>query len=97
MHLQEKWFAMCPGEAWSSWKGLACCTSAIETESHIVEDTTFSDIINGEVRLRVMRTIYFSLYGLFKKKTNVIYFDPHKLQMNDHICYLNLGLKLKTL
>ena len=26
----------------------------------------------------------------FDKKTNVIYFDPHKLQMTDHICYLNL-------
>ena len=31
------------------------------------------------------------------KQTNVIYFDPHKLQMTDHICYLNLGLKLTTL
>ena len=25
-------------------------------------------------------------------KTNVIYFDPHKLQMTDHFCYLNLGI-----
>ena len=22
---------------------------------------------------------------------NVFYFDPHKLQMTDHICYLNLA------
>ena len=30
-------------------------------------------------------------------KTNVIYSDPHKLQVTDHICYLNLGLNLITL
>ena len=28
-----------------------------------------------------------------KTKTNVVYFDPHKLQMTDHSCYINLGLK----
>ena len=31
------------------------------------------------------------------KKTNLIYFDPHKLHITDHICYLNLGLYLTVL
>ena len=30
-------------------------------------------------------------------KTNVVYFEPHELQMTDHICYLNLDLNLTTL
>ena len=33
----------------------------------------------------------------YRMKKNVIYFDPHRLQMTDHICHLSLGLKLKAL
>ena len=35
---------------------------------------------------------YHCLDDTKNKQTDIIFFDPHKLQMTDHICYLKLGL-----
>ena len=36
--------------------------------------------------------IWTYLRSTLKEQTNIIYFNPHKLQITDHICYSNLGL-----
>ena len=56
---------------------------------------------SSEVENRSITMLIFeddtTIVGKKDKKTSVIYLDPRKLRMTDHICYLNLGLTLTKL